>query len=103
MLSLLCCPLFGAAIAGDNKNNNGFTIDEAVAEIRAQTGGRILSAKTTHDKGKLIYQIRILNKNGRVQRFQLKSNQKGKQPSHNRQHYCLLKMSQLSGHNSKPS
>jgi len=86
ILSLLQSILPLAAAAGEHKNRNGFTLDEAVQEIRAQTGGRILSAKTTHSNGKRIHQIRVLTKDGRVRHFQLKANQKRKQPPPKRRH-----------------
>jgi len=84
ILSLLYSLLPGAAAAGEHKN--GFTLDEAVHEIRAQTGGRILSAKTTRSNGKRIHQIRVLTKDGRVRHFQLEANRKRKLPHPKRRH-----------------
>lgn len=80
ILSLLCGPLLGTASAEDYKDKNGFTLGEAVSKIRAQTRGRILSAKTARNNGERIHQIRVLTKDGRVQRFQLRAGKKGRQP-----------------------
>jgi len=81
MIFLLCSSLSGVATAEDHETKNGFSLDDAVSEIREQTGGRILSAKTTDNNGKRIHQIRVLNKDGSVQRFRVKANRKGKQAS----------------------
>jgi len=73
LLSLLYSLLPGVTVAGNQKDNNGFSLDDAVSEIRQQTNGRILSAKTISDDGKRIHQIKVLTKDGRVQRFQVKA------------------------------
>jgi len=86
ILSLLCSPLFGTTSAEDYKDKNGFTLDEAVSKIRAQTHGRILSAKTARSNGERTHQIRVLTKDGRVQRFQLRAGKKGRQPPFKRRH-----------------
>ncbi len=80
MVSLLCTLLSGITTAGDQNDKNGLSLDEAVAEVRAQTGGRILSAKTANDNGGRIHHIRVLTKEGKVQRFQIEARQK-KEPA----------------------
>lgn len=86
MFSLLCSLLSGMAAAGNHADKNGLTLDEAVAKIREQTDGRILSAKTVHHNGKRIHQIRVLTKDGRVQRFQVEAKLKDIPSPSKRQH-----------------
>ena len=84
MLPLLCSLLPGV-VAAEDQNDNGFSLDEAVSKIRSQSNGRILSAKTADNNGERIHQIRVLTKDGRVQRFEVKAKHKGKQLRHKRQ------------------
>jgi len=49
--------------------NNNQSLDQAVNSIKQQTGGRILSAKTTHKNGRRVYKIKVLLPSGKVQTF----------------------------------
>jgi uncharacterized membrane protein YkoI len=42
------------------------TLDEAVARVKKQTRGRILTAETTERKGKTVHRIKVLLPNGSV-------------------------------------
>ena len=46
--------------------SGGLTLEQAAAEIRHQTGGRILSATESHDDGHKIYRIKVLLPSGHV-------------------------------------
>lgn len=47
----------------------GESLDAAVARIRRQTGGRILSAETVNRHGRRIHRIKVLLPNGHVKIF----------------------------------
>ena len=47
------------------------TLQEAVAEVEAQTGGKILSAETIRVGRQVIYRIKVLTPEGRIQVFQI--------------------------------
>ena len=49
----------------------GESLDSAVARIRNQTGGRVLSAETRNEGGVQVHYIRILTKKGKVKRFRV--------------------------------
>ena len=44
----------------------GVTLDEAVARVKHQTKGRILTAETIQRKGKPVHRIKVLLPNGSV-------------------------------------
>ncbi len=46
--------------------DNGVSLDEAVARVKKQTRGRILTAETTERKGKTVHRIKVLLPNGSV-------------------------------------
>ena len=46
--------------------DNGVSLDEAVARVKQQTKGRILTAETTERKGKPVHRIKVLLPNGSV-------------------------------------
>ena len=46
-------------------------LDTAVARIKKQTGGRILSAKTVSNKGKSVHHIKVLLPSGKVRVFKV--------------------------------
>lgn len=46
-------------------------LDRAVSKIRNRTGGRVLSAETKRRDGKDVHIIRILTKDGKVQRHKV--------------------------------
>lgn len=45
---------------------SGISLDEAVAQVREQTGGRILSAKTVTENGRRIHRIKVLTPDNKV-------------------------------------
>lgn len=45
---------------------SGLTLDQAVNQVRKETGGRILSAKTVSKKGRRTHRIKVLMPSGRV-------------------------------------
>lgn len=45
---------------------NGVSLDEAVARVKEQTKGRILTAETIQRKGKQVHRIKVLLPNGSV-------------------------------------
>jgi len=45
---------------------SGQTLDQAVNQVRKQTGGRILSAKTVNKGGKTFHRIKVLMPSGHV-------------------------------------
>ena len=48
------------------ERNNGISLDEAVARVKQQTKGRILTAETTQREGKPVHRIKVLLPNGSV-------------------------------------
>lgn len=44
----------------------GISLEDAVAMIQAQTGGRILSAEAINNDGRVVYRIKVLTSSGRV-------------------------------------
>ena len=53
--------------------NNNQSLDQAVNSIKQQTGGRILSTKTTHKNGRRVYKIKVLLPSGKIQTFNVKA------------------------------
>ncbi len=48
----------------------GISLDEAIARARQQSDGKILSAETVRDRGREVHRIKILTREGRVKRMQ---------------------------------
>ncbi|MGD8910217.1 MAG: hypothetical protein PVI92_12815 [Chromatiales bacterium] len=46
------------------------SLDQAVQQARERTGGRVISAETREQDGRLFHNIRILTNDGRVRRLQ---------------------------------
>jgi len=44
----------------------GMSLDQAVSQVRRETGGRILSAKTVSENGRRVHRIKVLMPSGRV-------------------------------------
>ena len=42
------------------------TLDQAVAQVREETGGRVLSAKTVRENGIFVHRIKVLTPNKQV-------------------------------------
>ena len=51
---------------GEASQRDGISLDEAVARVRQDTGGRVLAAETRSDGGRTIYRIKVLLPNGSV-------------------------------------
>ncbi|MGE5240528.1 MAG: PepSY domain-containing protein [Bacteroidota bacterium] len=78
MTCLLAALLAGAATApaqarrdaraprGEAAQRAGISLDEAVARVRRDTGGRVLAAEARDDRGRTIYRIKVLLPNGAV-------------------------------------
>ncbi|WP_459871483.1 PepSY domain-containing protein, partial [Endothiovibrio diazotrophicus] len=47
-------------------SGSGMSLDQAVARVRAETGGRILSATTEYVDGRAMHRIKVLTPDGRV-------------------------------------
>ncbi|HSD96574.1 MAG TPA: PepSY domain-containing protein [Sulfuricaulis sp.] len=45
---------------------NGISLDEAVARVRRDTGGRVLSAEAREYRGRTSYRIKVLLRDGSV-------------------------------------
>jgi hypothetical protein len=45
---------------------SGVSLDQAVNQVRKQTGGRVLSAKTVSKKGRRFHRIKVLLPSGQV-------------------------------------
>lgn len=79
-LCLLCLTMWGGVQAGTMvpysgagaghalqvAQNGPVTLDEAVAQVQEQTGGRVLSAETQEHEGRLVHRIRVLIEDQRV-------------------------------------
>jgi len=51
---------------GAAAQRNGISLDEAVARVRRDTGGRVLAAEARDDRGRTVYRIKVLLPNGSV-------------------------------------
>lgn len=45
---------------------DGKTLDQAIAEVRRKTGGKVVSAETRVQGGREVHHIKVLTKDGRV-------------------------------------
>lgn len=45
---------------------DGISLDEAVARVRRDTGGRVLSAEARENRGRTTYRIKVLLRDGSV-------------------------------------
>jgi len=61
----------GTVTIDDLKGNDDprllLTLDQAVAQVRRETGGRVLSAETIHQGGALVHRIKVLTPQKQVQ------------------------------------
>ncbi len=44
----------------------GMTLEQAVAKVQRETGGRILTAETVNHNGRAVHRIKVLLPNGKV-------------------------------------
>ena len=64
-LTLACTMTQAKQFQGENHNSHT-NLDQAVQQVKEQTGGRILSAKTKNNDGKQVHKIKVLLPNGKV-------------------------------------
>lgn len=53
-------------VAQAESHNSHTSLDQAVQQVKKQTGGRILSAKTKTNDGRQVHNIKVLLPNGKV-------------------------------------
>jgi uncharacterized membrane protein YkoI len=51
---------------GEAAQRAGVSLDEAVAQVRRDTGGRVLAAEARGERGRSVYRIKVLLPNGSV-------------------------------------
>ena len=54
------------AARGEAAQHDGVSLDEAVARVRRDTGGRVLAAEARENRGRTVYRIKVLLPNGSV-------------------------------------
>ncbi len=69
-LVIHCLLWIAVLTAGQVFARGGYTLDQAVEEARSR-GGRVISAETQERDGQRIYNIRLLTKDGKVQRLRI--------------------------------
>jgi hypothetical protein len=63
--------LLGLCLALGAGPVSALTLQEAVAQVERETGGKILSAETIRVGRNVIYRIKVLTPDGRIRVFQL--------------------------------
>jgi uncharacterized membrane protein YkoI len=53
---------------------SGKSLDQAVAQVRRQTGGRILSAETVKRNGRTVHRIKVLTRDNKVRIVHIDAN-----------------------------
>ncbi len=48
------------------KKSRVMSLDQAVAQVRKQTGGRVLSAETVREQNRLVHRIKVLTQERKV-------------------------------------
>jgi uncharacterized membrane protein YkoI len=77
LLIFLTTPVFPVQATQNNAHflllaqNNQQSLDTAAQQIKKQTGGRILSAKTVRQNGQVIHHIKVLLPSGKVRVFKV--------------------------------
>ena len=74
LLTILLLALAGtSAQAGDGRYHlaqhgaqTGLSLNQAVQQVRRETGGRILSADTVNQDGRAVHRIKVLTPSGQV-------------------------------------
>ena len=56
---------------------NGKSLNEAVEQVRRQTGGRILSAETRVEGNREVHHIKVLTKDGKVKTHKVQGKRRG--------------------------
>ena len=57
--------------------DSGKSLNEAVEQVRRQTGGRILSAETRVEGNREVHHIKVLTKDGKVQTHKVQGRRRG--------------------------
>ncbi|MET0065123.1 MAG: PepSY domain-containing protein [Candidatus Thiodiazotropha sp.] len=57
--------------------NAEMSLDQAVQQAKQKTGGRVISAESRSQDGRPVYNIRILTRDGKVRRMQIRADDKG--------------------------
>lgn len=66
LLALLAGPASGQAAEG------ALTLDEAVALVRRESGGRVVDSVTRRNAtGRVVYEVRVLSRDGRVRTWRV--------------------------------
>ena len=60
-----------------SQGNGGKTLQEAVEQVRRQTGGRILSAETKVQGNREVHHIKVLTKDGKVKTHKVQGKRRG--------------------------
>jgi len=53
--------------------SGGMSLDQAVAKVRKQTGGRILSAETVRENGHKVHRIKVLTPDHKVRIIRIRA------------------------------
>lgn len=53
---------------------SGMTLKQAAAQVRRETGGRILSAETVREKGRKVHRIKVLTQDQKVRIVRIEAN-----------------------------
>ncbi|MEJ2403964.1 MAG: PepSY domain-containing protein [Candidatus Thiodiazotropha sp.] len=64
-------------LLGATQAHAGMSLDQAVQQAKQKTGGRVISAETRNKDGHSVYNIRILTRDGKVRRMQIRADDKG--------------------------
>lgn len=64
--ALLLAFALAMPLAHAEETADRITLDEAAAQVRVETGGRILSATTEEENGKRVHRIKVLTPDNRV-------------------------------------
>ena len=68
LLMLLSLSLLTSPLAGRGLSVAALTLDQATAQVRRDSGGRVLSAERAHRKGREMYRFKVLTPDGRVRK-----------------------------------
>jgi len=66
LLLILALPAAPAAAAQRVAAVTGITLEQAVAQVRRDTGGRILAAETMQENGRRVHRIKVLTPDNSV-------------------------------------
>lgn len=70
LLSMLCL-LLALTVATPSWAAEGKTLQEAIAQVERDTGGKVLSAETIKVGKNVVYRIKVLTPDGRVRVVQV--------------------------------